>query len=125
MNLLTQHPGKDKISPVFADRLARLAPSEKIQAIVLLQTPGTGRNGRRQPPEQRKAALEAVRRTAARAIDEIDRLLASHDGQRISPETDALGSVVVETTVAGIGALAESAQVRAILENQPILPAAR
>jgi len=122
MNPLAHRTVKGKISPMFAERLAHLAPGERIQAIVLLETPSTCVDGRRRSSEQRKVQLDAVLRAATHALDEIDEILKYHDGQRISLGADALGSVVVETTVEGISALAASDKVRAILEDQPLLP---
>ena len=50
----------------------------------------------------------------------MDDILGRFDGQRFADEPDALGSIPVEATVAGIEALASSDWVKAIIEDQPI-----
>ena len=50
----------------------------------------------------------------------VDEVLARFGGRRLSDAPDALGSLPVETTCAGIHALAECDGVSAVLEDQPI-----
>ena len=64
--------------------------------------------------------MEASRKSAERALTDIDAILKRHDGRRLARRPNALGSVPVETTAAGIKALASSRWVQAILEDQPI-----
>ncbi len=45
-------------------------------------------------------------------LAEVDKILERHNGRRLADEVDALGSVSVETTVAGIPALAASDYVK-------------
>jgi hypothetical protein len=61
-----------------------------------------------------------VRRLARPALLSIDRILHRFRGRRLAQGADALGSISVEATPAGIEALAASEYVRAILEDQPI-----
>jgi hypothetical protein len=110
-----------KISPEFAARLERLGPREEVRAIVLVRT--TGPEGPPDPPqsrEERKAMAKATRLSAEKALDDIDGILARCQGQRLADHPDALGSLPVETTAAGIKALASSRWVKAILEDQAI-----
>jgi sorbitol-specific phosphotransferase system component IIA len=114
-------PPKNKISPQFAARLQHFGPKDKVRAIVLLDTGDVDvAPGRRQTDSERRATIEAMRCAAEQALDDIDGILAQFDGQRLAEHPDALGSVPVETTVAGITALASSERVRAILEDQSI-----
>jgi hypothetical protein len=110
-----------KISPEFAARLEHLGPREEVRAIVLVRT--TGPDSRPDPPqnrEERKALARAARPSAEKALDDIDGILARCQGQRLADHPDALGSLPVETTAAGIRALASSRWVKAILEDQAI-----
>jgi hypothetical protein len=110
-----------KISSEFSTRLARVEPGDKVHAFVLLRTSGTSsRSSKRQSRGERKAAVEAARKSAERALTDIDSILKRHDGRRLARRPNALGSMPVETTAAGIKALASSRWVQAILEDQPI-----
>lgn len=108
-----------KISSEFSARLARLGPRDKVHAFVLLRTSGTGTSAR-QSRADRKKAVQAARKSAERALTAIDGILEQHDGRRLARRPNALGSMPVETTAAGIKALASSRWVQAILEDQPI-----
>lgn len=109
-----------KISPQFRMRLHQLDPGQKVQAIVFLQTADTPRTTYLRPRASRKTLLKSVRQTAAKALPEIDEVLARYDGKRLSKTPDALGAVLVETTAEGITALADMDAVKTILENQSI-----
>lgn len=112
-----------KISREFATRLDRLAQDEKVRAVVLLRTRGAAEPaGKRQSPEERAATVEAMRASAERALDDVDKVLARFEGKRLAKRPDALGSIPVETTPDGIRALASSRRVQAILEDQPLRP---
>jgi sorbitol-specific phosphotransferase system component IIA len=118
---VTRKTRSKKISREFATRLDRLAGDEKVRAVVLLRTQGTAKpSGKRQSPEERAAAVEAVRSSAERALGDVDKVLARFDGKRLAKKPDALGSIPVETTADGIRALASSRRVQAILEDQPL-----
>lgn len=112
---------EDKISNEFAARLRHFGPKEKVHAIVLLRTASVeGTSGRRQSRAKRQERIDAVRDSARPALDEIDDILDHFEGKRLADSPDALGSVPVETTPAGIEALASSEWVKAILEDQEI-----
>ena len=112
---------KKKISSEFSARLARLGPGDKVHAFVLLRTGTTGsRSSKRQNRSEREAAVKAAKKSAERALTDIDKILKRHDGRRLARRPNALGSMPVETTAAGIKALARSRSVQAVLEDQPI-----
>jgi hypothetical protein len=106
-------PQAPKISREFKSRLDRLDPEQRVRAIVMLQVP-------RQSGRGRQAVTESVRRAADMALPEIDSILERYDGKRLSDRVNALATISVETTPAGIHALADSEHVRAILEDQAI-----
>lgn len=110
-----------KISPEFAARLARLAPDQKVRVIVLLNTRSArAGNTARQGRAERRAAIGVMRTAAAQAMEDVDNIIQQFDGQLHASVPDALGSIPVETSAAGIEALAASPWVKAILEDQPI-----
>src|SRR5262245_4365412 len=115
--------GENKISAEFAARLARLEPQQKVRAIVLINIDtASGAVGRRQSHAERQAAIQAVRASAEQALGDIDTILERFDGERLASRPDALGSIPVTTTPAGVQALAASERVKAILEDQRIYP---
>ncbi len=108
-----------KISPGFAARLDRMAPKQRVRAVLLLDTGVTARNGaKRQSPVERQRMVEETRRAAEEALGQIDSILRQHGGERLEGGASALGSVPVETTPEGIQALAGSEHIRAVLEDQ-------
>lgn len=109
----------DKISSEFASRLARFGSERKVRAVVLLQTKGAAsRVSRRQSPVERGVAIETIQKSAQQALGEIDNILKRFGGRRLTDTPDSVGSILVETTPAGINSLVESKSVNAILENQ-------
>lgn len=116
-------PGRAKLSPQFAKHLARLKPGETIRAIVLLRLPELSpAPDRRQSRAERQATLAAVQRSAEVGVSAVDAILNRAGGQRLSPRANVLGALAVETTPAGVDALAASEHVKAILEDQEISP---
>ena len=114
-------PGQNKISPAFAARLARLEPDETIRAIVLLYPKdGGGSGGHRQNPAARQEGTKAMVESAKEALVDIDDILDRYAGHRLAETPDALGSLAVESTAAGIRSLTTSKWVKAIFEDQPI-----
>ncbi len=111
----------DKISPEFEARLARLEPDQTVRVIVLVRPPNErAGGGLRQSPAQRQAAVAAQQQAAEAALQDIDATLERLGGRRLSESANALGSVPVETTVAGVKALAGSDRISAIFEDQKI-----
>ena len=115
----TRQPKNNRISAQFSARLARLGRRKRVRAIVMLETGKTLPAGRRSV-QTRLNTLRVIRKSAASALTDIDKILQRFHGKRLVHEVDALGSVPVETTAAGINALAQSAHVKAILEDQPV-----
>lgn len=110
-----------KISREFSARLEELGPRQKVRAILMLD-PGSSK-----PPlkmtrlrSSRQAAIAATREAAESSLPDIDQILQRFSGRRLAPHVDALGCIPVETTAAGIAALASSKHVKAILEDQPV-----
>ena len=108
-----------KISPALAARLGDRNGDEPFGVILSLDV-----LPRRDRPavsrEQRAAAVAATAQRAAPVLAAIDAALAAHGGRRRADRVSLLGTVPVETTVAGIYALADLDGVRAILEDQPL-----
>ncbi len=117
-----KHDPQEKISREFATRLEHLSPRDKVRAVVLLNTPnGANKTAtRRLSRAERKAAAEARRKSAEHALPDIDKIIQEFGGQRLEPRPSALGSVHVETTPAGVKALAASKHVKAVLEDQRV-----
>ncbi len=88
--------------------------------MLLQPSPVAASSGRRQTREQQQATSEALRQSTEEALDELDGILARFHGQRLAEHPDVLGSLPVETTAAGLRALASSRWVKAIMEDQAI-----
>jgi hypothetical protein len=63
-----------------------------------------------------------MRQAVETALPAVDQILSQHEGRRLPGAMEVLGSIPVETTVAGIRALADSDQIRAIMEDQSVSP---
>ena len=112
---------KPKISPEFGSRLAGLSPDQKVHAVVVFASnAGKGRLSRRQAREEREAAIESVRESAKQALQQMDKTSEKFGGRRLQDDLNALGTIAVEATPAGINALARSKSVKAILEDQRV-----
>ena len=123
MDATSNGPRDSKISAGFSAKLARLGSGDTVRAVVVTRAASAERKpARRQSRQERKAAIEAVRQAAEEALPEIDRVLKEAGGRRLTDSPDALGSIAVETTAAGIMALAESSRVKVVLEDQSISP---
>jgi len=111
----------EKLSPQFASRISNLGRREKIRAIILVKADGEAiHEPSGQIRTRSRGAVNAVNGAFSKALSEVDGILKRHSGQRISASPNALGSIVVETTPAGVLALADSEHVRAIFEDQRI-----
>jgi len=109
-----------KISSEFASRLRRLEPGHHVRVVVFLETPPLPAQAARQTPDDRKRRVESVKELTLRALSDIDHILADRGGHRLSKSPNALGSLTVETTGAGVSALARSPWVKSVIEDQPI-----
>jgi hypothetical protein len=122
MSLEDVHP---KISREFSRRLDRLDPRTRVRAIVLLRAEGNGvSSDRRMSRAERQSAAERIGWAVEAALPEIDQILERFDGHRLAEHPNALGAVAVETTAGGVIALASADCVKAIYEDQNILPLA-
>jgi hypothetical protein len=121
MSRQSTQPPKPKISPEFARRLSRLAPSATVRAIVLLESgpvpaTATGRPSR----AARRETAETMKTAASGALAEVDRLLERSGGRRLTPGPNLFGAILVEAPAAALFALTASEHVRALLEDQPL-----
>ena len=114
------HP---KISREFSVRLGRLNPRDKVRAIVMLRPEANGMARTRRPSRsERQSAANWAKQSAEAALPLIDQILERYDGHRLAEHPDLLGTIHVETTADGVFALADSDCVKAIMEDQNILP---
>ena len=117
----TRNSSSVKLSEEFAGRLASLPPNEKLHAVVLLEGKADGqRTSHRQTRDQRRAPLDALRKTARSALVEMDHILTECGGRRLDDNVSALGTVAVEATPAGIRSLARLKNVKTVLEDQKV-----
>ena len=111
-----------KISPQFLARLNALRDDAAVQAIVLLQLPPGPTLVKRQSPAARADAIATTRHVAAQMLNDIDAVLAAHQGERISSAPILLGSLVIRANRAAILGLAALPTVKGIIEDQSIHP---
>lgn len=112
-----------KISPEFERHLAIRDPGSTVQAVLLISVPsGKTPSSRQDRIAKRGEMKDRLQAAAESALSEIDQVLARFGGRRLADSVNALGSLPVETTPAGIRALADTSGVQAILENQRVLP---
>ena len=113
----------EKISPAFRTRLQSCPPSERVREVLLLDQPGLtsgDKPQRRLTPAERSVRARTLKELAENP--EIESLLSRHSARRVSDQPSPLGSVLVEAPAAGILTLESEALVRAVLDNQPLLP---
>lgn len=121
MKMMTRFEKKSAnfgVSGEFAGRLARLKASESVRVMLLLKVepkPAT-----RITRSNRAESVARVKQEARGILPEIDDILRQYEGRRLAEDVDALGRITVETTAAGVKALAASEHVKTILEDQPI-----
>lgn len=112
-----------KISPEFERHLSIRDPGSTVQAVLLISVPSRKTLPSRQERISKRGEVKNRLQAASElALSEIDQVLARFGGRRLADNVDALGSLPVETTPAGIRALANASGVQAILENQKVLP---
>lgn len=112
----------NKISSEFAHRLSSLQPQQKVRVIVMLKLDNAGINpgGRRQSLAERKAQIEAIGKSAKQALSYIRKIIQDFGGKQLADSPNALGSIPIEISAAGVNALAQSDAVSAVMEDQPI-----
>lgn len=112
-----------KISPEFEQHLSIRAPGSTVQAVLLISAPSKKTSSSRQDRIAKRGEVkDRLQAAADLALPEIDQVLARFGGRRLADSVDALGGLPVETTPAGIRALANNSGVQAILENQKVSP---
>lgn len=109
-----------KISPEFSDKLDRLEPKEKVRIVLMLFKSEGEKDIRRKSRIERKNSMKSILESSKKAVPEIDEILKRYGGEKLASSPDVLGSIPVETTVAGVNALAQLKGVKAIVEDQPI-----
>ena len=109
-----------KISPEFSDKLDRLEPKEKVRIVLMLFKSEGEKDIRRKSRIERKNSMKSILESSKKAVPEIDEILKRYGGEKLASSPDVLGSIPVETTVAGVNALAQLKDVKAIVEDQPI-----
>ncbi|GAA6621258.1 hypothetical protein NUACC26_070770 [Scytonema sp. NUACC26] len=116
---------KNKISSEFAYRLGHLAPQQKVSVIVFLKLDDRSDNpvNPRLSRAERRATMEGIRNSATQALSYIKKIIQDFGGQELAERPDALGSIPIEISAAGVKALAASDAVKAVLEEQEIVPA--
>lgn len=114
---------RNKLNPEFAARLTQLAPHQKVQVVVLLQSKGAENlNGKRQSRLERQATIQSLRESAVQSLANINEIIQHFEGKLLTDYPDALGSIPIEITAAGIDALAKSNDVKAVMEDRSIYP---
>ena len=109
------------ISREFARPPRRYRRDQPVRVAVVFAIAATRGAGKRAGPRRARSEIARQTRLAANAgLAEIDRVLQEFGGTRLAESADALGSIAVETTAAGVVALATISGVKAILEDQPI-----
>ena len=115
-----------KISPEFEARLAARGADEVLRAVVVLAGEAAPEGlGRRALKARRQAMLEAAAARVEAARGEIASILERHGGRPLDGHLGPLGGLAVETTPAGIRALAELDAVSAVMEDQGIASLAK
>ncbi len=110
------------ISPQFAARLANMKSTEPMQVVVVLDVSrGKPQGGARISVKRRKALAKKTRSIANSLLPAIDAVVEKFNGQRVSKSADSLGCIVIKLTPSGIRAVAALDDVRAVMEDQPIL----
>ena len=109
-----------KLSKEFAGRLAVIPADKTLCAVVLLRTKERRGASQRQTSTQRRAAIDALRKTGRPVLVDMDQILAQCGGRRLDDDVTALGTVAVETTPTGIKSLANLKDVRTVLEDQNV-----
>lgn len=111
-----------RISAEFAERLDRFKLDQKVRVIILLSTtrPTTTATRGRQAPAERRMSIRRTLQSAKHALPEIDAILDRFNGRRFADTPNAVASIPVETTPAGVKELARLDCVAAVLEDQRI-----
>jgi hypothetical protein len=115
------HPRPDgRIGPELDRRLRASRPDDRLRVVLLVAAAPAGAVA---PRRRRRAETGARMRAAAHdLLPAVDSLLTAHGGERLSAEATVLGTLAVETTPAGVQALACLPAVEAVLGDQELVP---
>ena len=109
------------LSQEFRARLAELSPEQTVRVILVLNLRGGVNADKGRPtPDQRRAAAKHARQRGEAVLSDIERMLESFGGKRVSELAGALGTVAVEIPVKAIETIAQRDDVKAILEDQKL-----
>ena len=111
---------EDKISTEFAARLREKPAEAAVSVLVIVGGPVSSRPGGRRSRAARRAAIKELRQRTEAALRDIAAVIEAHGGRVTFSTSGVLGAVGLQTSVAGVWALAESASVKAIKDDQPI-----
>jgi hypothetical protein len=107
-----------KISANVLARLENMTRGETISVIILIGQRADTLEERRRGGD-RERLMADLKEETREAVHEIDRVLASHGGQR-REVVDSLGAVPVTATAPAVVEMASIASVRSIIEDQPL-----
>jgi hypothetical protein len=114
------HPRPDgRIGPELDRRLRASGPDDRLRVVLLVAAPAGAVARRRHRRADTGARIQAAARDLLPAVDS---LLTAHGGERLSAEATVLGTLAVETTPAGVQALARLPAVEAVLGDQELVP---
>jgi hypothetical protein len=109
------------IAETLRSKLRHARPNERLRVLVVLdlrEFPDFETRNRR--GAQRKRIIAEAKSAADSALPDIASVLRKYGGTRLRESSDALGTIPVETTPAGVRALADMSAVQSILEDQPL-----
>jgi hypothetical protein len=114
------HPRPDgRIGPELDRRLRASGPDDRLRVVLLVAAPAGAVARRRHRRAETGARIQAA---AHDLLPAVDSLLIAHGGARLSAEATVLGTLAVETTPAGVQALARLPAVEAVLGDQELVP---
>jgi hypothetical protein len=109
-----------RIGPELDRRLQASGPDDRLRVVLLVAAPA---GATAQQRRRRRAETGARMRAAAHdLLPAVDSLLTAHGGERLSAAATVLGTLAVETTPAGVQALARLPAVEAVLGDQELVP---
>jgi len=116
---------REKLSAAFRSHLDALPAKAAVRAVVVLRPTIPALTGKRPSREGRKAVAEAMQQAAQSAVERLDKVLQAVGGRRLQDSPNALGTILVEASPAGVFQLAQSDVVTAVMEDQRISPPVR
>jgi hypothetical protein len=113
-----------KISSEFAHRLSKLNPHQVVRVLVLLNVKNNINllSNSQKFSDNHISAVKNISNLEKQAINGIHKILQDNDGKLLAEHFNLLGSIPIETTVAGVYELATLDAVKAVIEDQEIYP---